>query len=67
MNVDRAVPAFAAAMARLGVLLGWKASPHWLLLPGIVGLDRLQASLTGSCPLAMPSRSAGIAPGAAFR
>ena len=58
MNVDRLVMAFAGTMVLVGALLAHYVSPWWLLLPAFVGLNLLQASFTGFCPLAIhrPSR-----------
>ncbi|MDE1898275.1 MAG: DUF2892 domain-containing protein [Xanthomonadaceae bacterium] len=67
MNVDRAVMAFAGAVVLLSVLLAQLVSPWWLLLTAFVGLNLLQASFTGFCPLAMILRKFGLAPGCAFR
>ena len=67
MNVDRAVMAFAGTVVLLSVLLAQLVSPWWLLLTAFVGLNLLQASFTGFCPLAMILRKFGLAPGCAFR
>lgn len=66
MNIDRAVMAFAGTMVLLGVALGYWVSPYWLLLPAFVGLNLLQASFSGFCPLAKLLRKLGVAPGPAF-
>ena len=67
MNVDRAVMAFAGSVVLISLLLSQLASPWWLLLTAFVGLNLLQASFTGFCPLAMLLRKLGLAPGSAFR
>lgn len=67
MNVDRWVFLFAGAMVLAGVVLSAWVSPWWLLLPGFVGLNMLQASVTGFCPLARLLFKLGIRPGAAFQ
>jgi hypothetical protein len=66
MTIDRIVLMFAGTMALVGTLLAWLVSPWWLLLTGFVGLNMLQASLTGFCPLAMLLRAIGVKPGVAF-
>jgi hypothetical protein len=66
MTVDRAVLAFAGAMTLLGTLLAWLVSPWWLLLTGFVGLNMIQASITGFCPAAMIFKALGVRPGSAF-
>src|SRR5690606_3484998 len=67
MNVDRIVMAFAGAMVLASVLLAWLVSPWWLLLAAFVGLNLLQASITGFCPAAMLARRLGARPGCAFQ
>ena len=42
-------------------------SPWWLLLTAFVGLNLLQASVTGFCPAAIVFRKLGIASGCAFK
>jgi hypothetical protein len=67
MNIDRLVFAFAGVMILVSLALGYTVNPYWLLLGAFVGLNMLQASFTGFCPLAMILRKLGVAPGAAFR
>lgn len=67
MNVDRAVLAFAGLMILASLLLAWSVSPYWLLLTAFVGLNMLQASITGFCPAAMIFRKLGLESGCAFR
>ena len=66
MNIDRLVMRFAGSMVIVSVLLTHYVSPWWLLLALFVGLNLLQASFTGFCPLAKILRRMGIAPGSAF-
>jgi hypothetical protein len=66
MSIDRAVMFFAGAMALLGVVLGWQVSPYWYLLSGFVGLNLMQASITGFCPAAMVFKALGMKRGWAF-
>ncbi|MBS0438102.1 MAG: DUF2892 domain-containing protein [Proteobacteria bacterium] len=66
MNVDRLVMRLAGSMVIVSVLLAYYVSPWWLLLALFVGLNLLQASFTGFCPLAKILRKAGVAPGSAF-
>lgn len=63
MNIDRAVMAFAGVMVLVSVALVYFVSPWWLLLTGFVGLNLLQASFTGFCPVAIVFRKLGIAGG----
>lgn len=67
MNIDRAVMAFAGLVVLAGLLLGWFASPWWLLLSAFAGLNMFQAAFTGFCPAAMVFRRLGLRPGEAFR
>ena len=67
MNVDRAVLAFAGVMVLSSAVLAYAVSPWWLLLTGFVGLNLLQASVTGFCPAAMVFGKLGIQSGCAFK
>lgn len=67
MNVDRAVLAFAGIMIFASLLLTLYLSPYWMLLTAFVGLNLLQAAITGFCPAAIAFRKAGLPPGAAFQ
>ncbi len=66
MNIDRFVMAFAGTVVLLSVLLGINVSANWFWLTGFVGLNLLQASFTGFCPLATVLRKVGLKSGAAF-
>ena len=66
MNVDRAVMAFAGVMILVSVLLALYVSPYWLALTAFVGLNLLQASITGFCPAAMIFSKLGLKSGCAF-
>lgn len=48
-------------------VLTWFYGPWWLLLTGFVGLNMMQASVTGFCPVAFILRALGLKPGAAFQ
>jgi hypothetical protein len=50
----------------LSVALAHFVSPWWLLLTVFVGVNLLQSSFTGLCPLAMILRAFGMKPGTAF-
>ena len=67
MNIDRAVMAFAGIMILGSVALSYLVSTWWLLLTAFVGLNLLQASITGFCPAAVLFRKLGLASGSAFR
>jgi hypothetical protein len=67
MSIDRAVLGFAGCMALLSALLVWLFSPWWLLLTAFVGLNMIQASITGFCPAALVFKALGARPGCAFQ
>ena len=60
MNLDRAVMAFAGVMILASVVLVHFVSPWWLLFTAFIGLNMLQASLTGFCPAAMVFKALGV-------
>ncbi|WP_194756424.1 YgaP family membrane protein [Aliidiomarina indica] len=66
MNIDRVVMAFAGTVVLLSVLLAWQVSAWWMLLTAFVGLNLLQASFTGFCPLAKVLKALGVKSGRAF-
>jgi hypothetical protein len=66
MSIDRAVMAFAGVMVLLSVALTVWVSPLWVWLTVFVGLNLLQASVTGLCPAATVFRRLGFKPGAVF-
>lgn len=67
MNIDRIVLAFAGSVILVSIALAHYVSPGWLYLTGFVGLNLLQSSFTGFCPLAIILRKFGVAAGCAFR
>ncbi len=67
MNLDRAILAFAGVMILASLALAYFVSPWWLLLTAFVGLNLLQASVTGFCPAAMVFRRLGVRSGCAFK
>lgn len=66
MNIDRAVMRFAGIVVLASLLLGVYVSSYWFFLTGFVGLNLLQASFTGFCPLAIVLKKLGVQPGCAF-
>lgn len=66
MSIDRAVMAFAGTTILLSLALAYLFSFYWLLLTAFVGLNMLQASFTGFCPLAIFLKRRGFKPGCAF-
>ena len=67
MSLDRAVMMFAGLMVLVSVALAYWAHPAWIWLTVFVGLNLMQASVTGFCPAAMLLRRLGVRPGTAFR
>lgn len=66
MNIDRFVLAFAGSVVIVSLALGYFVSPWWLLLTLFVGLNMLQSSFTGFCPLALILHRYGVKSGPAF-
>ncbi|MFG1401851.1 DUF2892 domain-containing protein [Xanthobacter sp. V2C-8] len=66
MSVDRAVMMFAGFMVLLSLALGVFVSPYWLWLTAFVGVNLMQASVTGFCPAAMIFKKLGLKAGCAF-
>ncbi|OLS52920.1 YgaP family membrane protein [Rhodovulum sulfidophilum] len=66
MTLDRAVMMFAGCMILLSLGLGTWVSPLWYLLTAFVGLNMMQASVTGFCPAAILFKRLGMRPGTVF-
>lgn len=66
MNIDRIVFAFSGFVVIASLVLAHYASPLWLFLTLFVGLNLLQASVSGFCPLSLVLRKAGVKSGNAF-
>jgi hypothetical protein len=67
MNLDRAVMAFAGLMILLSLALTRLVSPWFWLFTAFIGLNLLQASVTGFCPAAMVFRKLGVNSGCTFK
>jgi hypothetical protein len=67
MTVDRAVMMFAGFVILVSLALGVYVSPYWFLLTAFVGLNLIQASVTGFCPAAKIFKMLGVKSGAAFQ
>lgn len=67
MSLDRAVMMFAGVMVLVSLALTQWVHPAWVWLTVFVGLNLMQASITGFCPAAMLFRRLGVRPGTAFR
>lgn len=66
-NIDQAIFRMAGTMILLSLLLAVSWHQAWLLLTAFVGLNMLQASFTGFCPVVKVFRKLGFEEGAAFR
>lgn len=51
MKIEAMVRRVAGIFVLASVGLGWWGHPAWFLLAGFVGLNLLQSSFTGFCPL----------------
>jgi energy-converting hydrogenase Eha subunit H len=66
-NLDRGVMLVASLVTLTSVILVATVSTWWLLLTAFVGLNMLQASITGWCPAALILKRFGVTSGCAFR
>lgn len=66
MNLDKAVMLFAGTIVLISLSLAHWVHPAWLWLTVLIGVNLIQASVTGFCPVAILFRRMGIRPGAAF-
>lgn len=66
MNLDRAVMRFAGCVILVSVLLAVVHSQWWLLLTAFAGINLIQSSFTGFCPVVFLFKRMGIRPGNAF-
>ena len=67
MNLDKSVLSFAGVMVLISATLTYFLSPWWLLLTVFVGLNLLQAGITGFYPAAIFFKKCGVPSGTAFR
>ena len=59
MKTDSLVRLLAGTFTLLGVILAWRVSPWWLLLPGFAGANLIQSVFTGFCPPTLILRKLG--------
>jgi hypothetical protein len=57
---------FAATVILLSIAMSQLHHVNWLFLTAFVGVNLLQASFTGFCPLAKVLKALGSKPGQAF-
>ena len=67
MTLDGAVFRFAGLVILLAVVLTIWVHPNFIWLAAFVGLNLLQASFTGFCPIAKLFKKIGINIGAHFK
>lgn len=67
MTLDGAVFRFAGFVVLLAVLLTKFVHPNFIWLAAFAGLNLLQASYTGFCPVAKLFKKIGISQGAHFK
>ena len=66
MTIERIVLAFAGSFIILSLVLAQFHSPNWIWFTAFVGVNLLQSSITGFCPLAKILKTVGAKPGEAF-
>lgn len=65
-NIDVLVFRFAGIFVLVSLVLAHYHSAYWLWLTAFVGINLVQASFTGFCPLVMMLNKLGFKPGMAF-
>lgn len=60
MKIESYIRIIAGSMVLLSVVLAYVASPWWLLLAVLVGLNLIQSAFTGFCPAEMLLRRLGV-------
>lgn len=65
-NIDTWVFRLAGVFVLISLVLSHFHSPYWLWFTAFVGVNLLQASFTGFCPLVIILNKLGVRPGAAF-
>ena len=67
MKIDSAVFVFAGLMVLLSVALTQFVSPWFWLFTAFIGLNMLQAGITGLCPAAWLFKRLGLKAGCTFQ
>ena len=60
LSVEKAVYRFAGFMVLLSVVLTYSLSPHFIWLTAFVGLNLMQFSFTGFCPVTLLFKKLGL-------
>ncbi|WP_221628237.1 YgaP family membrane protein [Teredinibacter franksiae] len=66
-NIDTLVYRLAGIFVLLSLVLAHFHHPYWLWFTAFVGVNLLQASFTGFCPLVIILHKVGFKPGTAFK
>lgn len=66
MNLDKLIFRLAGVFILASLALGHYVHEGFYLFTAFVGLNLLQSSFTGFCPLALALRKLGVRSGAAF-
>jgi hypothetical protein len=48
---EKVIRRFAGTFILLSLVLGWWVSPYWFLFTAFVGVNLIQSTITGICPL----------------
>ena len=67
MNIDKAVMMFAGCVVLTSVALTQWLHPAWVWLTVFAGLNMIQSSITGFCPIVYLFRKLGVSEGVAFQ
>jgi len=67
MNIDKIVFAFAGIMILISLSFGVFINTNWFYLTAFVGINMVQTSLTGFCPLALLLKKLGFKTGKLFK
>ncbi len=65
-NLDQWVLRLAGTFILVSLALAYWVHPYFLGFTAFVGLNLLQTSFTGFCPLAVALKKLGVKPGQAF-
>lgn len=67
MNIDKAVMCFAGGVVLGSLALAHWVHPYWIGLTVFAGLNLIQASFSGFCPVVFLFRKLGLSEGVAFK
>jgi hypothetical protein len=67
VNLDKSVMMFAGIMVLVSLMLTHWHHPSWVWLTVFIGLNMIQASITGFCPVVFVMKKVGIKDGRAFK